>query len=822
MDFSDLLTATETEYGLPKGLLYGQMMAESGGNPNAVSKAGAQGLMQFMPDTAKQYGIDPLDPHQAIDGAGRYMRDLIGQTPDLRSAVAAYNWGIGNLKRNGIDAMPQETRNYIASVTRGMRKVVRGTGKAVLDAAIPGAQAGEMPQLDASKVVWGEPTSTRSIAQDSRAAIDPSRVQWDDAINNEQTISDTLARQAGLTARHIIEGGMSTIGLVSDPVAAGMNALFGTEAHTAANTGKEVADWIGLPAPENATERVVGDMSKTLVGTGGLVKGVAKLAGKAASPVAHAVAENVAARPGLQAASAIGSAGAGGAVREAGGGEGAQLVALLAGGVAAPGAVALAGKVANTANAILANPTSQQIDNAMAQAGITLDKLPSAVQQAIRSDVAKALKTGNEVSPDALRRLADYRAVGATPTRSNLTLNPVDVTHERNLAKIGANSSDPAAQQLAMNQNDNNASLIRGLNELGADTADDAYTAGRKIISTLGERNTDVKSVIDGLYANARATNGRSAGLDSHFFTNRANDLLDESLLGGKLPADVRNLVNKAATGEMPLTVDVAEQLKTRIGDLQRATTDKAERMALGLVRKALDDTPLIPGQGIGQDAINAFNAARRTNAKWMRIVDRTPSLASIRDGVEPDKFVQTFITGNNVKASDLNALRKAVKHSPETMNAVRSQILAHLKNKALNGAADDVGNFSPVAFNKALKDIGREKLKVFFGDGDIEQLRAIGRVASYEKFQPAGSAVNNSNTAAATFSALVDKLINNGVVRKIPFGSAVVANPVQDVATAIGARNALNTGRALVLEPERAAKTIPVGMLPAVHSLHE
>lgn len=48
MDFSDILTATETKYGLPKGLLHGQMMAESGGNPNAVSKAGAQGLMQFI------------------------------------------------------------------------------------------------------------------------------------------------------------------------------------------------------------------------------------------------------------------------------------------------------------------------------------------------------------------------------------------------------------------------------------------------------------------------------------------------------------------------------------------------------------------------------------------------------------------------------------------------------------------------------------------------------------------------------------------------------------------------------------------------------
>lgn len=636
----------------------------------------------------------------------------------------------------------------------------------------------------------------------------------------KRSMTDELGRQAGLTARHIIEGGLGTVGLVSDPVGAVMNNIFGTEAKTAAETGKDISDWIGLPAPENATERVVGDISKTLVGTGGMVKGAATLAGKVASPIAKTVAANVAANPGLQAASAIGSSGAGGAVREAGGGDAAQFGAALVGGVAAPGAVDLASKGVNMARNVISSPTVQQIDNALSQAGITLDKLPASVQQSIRSDVYQAFKTGKEVSPDALRRLADYRATGATPTRSNLTLNPIDVTRERNLAKLGANSNDPVAQQLANNQNSNNATLIRGLNELGADTADDAFSAGSKVIGALEERNAGVKNVINGLYANAREANGRSASLDPHAFTNRANDLLDEALLGGKLPADVRSLINKAATGEMPLTVDVAEQLKTRIGDLQRASTDKAERMALGLVRQSLDETPLIQGQEIGQEAIAAFNAARRTNAKWMRVVDRTPSLAAIRDGVEPDKFVQNFITGSNVNASDLNALKKAVKHSPETLNAVRGQILAHLKNRALSGAADEVGNFSPAQFNKALKDIGRTKLSIFFDEKDISQLAAIGRVASYEKFQPTGSAVNNSNTAAASFSALVDRVINSGIVRKIPFGSALVANPAQDVLTATGSRRALDAGKALTVDPAKGKKLIPIGMLPAIPAL--
>ncbi|MFD1121826.1 transglycosylase SLT domain-containing protein [Methylophilus flavus] len=125
MEYAKLLDEAETKYGLPKGLLHSQMQAESNGNPNVKSPVGAVGLMQFMPDTAAQYGIDPLDPAQSIDGAGRYMRDLVKQTGNTRSALAAYNWGIGNLKRKGIDNMPDETRNYIDKVSKGMKTIAK-------------------------------------------------------------------------------------------------------------------------------------------------------------------------------------------------------------------------------------------------------------------------------------------------------------------------------------------------------------------------------------------------------------------------------------------------------------------------------------------------------------------------------------------------------------------------------------------------------------------------------------------------------------------------------------------------------------------------
>ena len=318
-------------------------------------------------------------------------------------------------------------------------------------------------------------------------------------------------------------------------------------------------------------------------------------------------------------------------------------------------------------------------------------------------------------------------------------------------------------------------------------------------MTALEQRNDTAKGLIGQRYDAARATNGRSAALDPSAFTQKANNLLDDALLGGKLPSDVRNLLNNAASGKMPLTVDVAEQFKTRIGELQRSTIDMAERKALSLVRQALDDAPLLPGQQMGQQSIDAFNKARQINRAWMGIVDKTPALKAVRDGIEPDKFVQQFITGGGGKANvaDIKALHSSIKSNPDAMQAVKEQIAGHLKGKALNGAADEVGALSQSAYNKALNQIGDEKLALFFTKSEIDQMRAIGRVASYEQVQPVGSAVNNSNTAGTLMANVLDRIAGSALLSKIPFGNAL-QQPAQNIITGAKSRTALNVPNAL------------------------
>lgn len=116
------LASLEKKYGLPSGLLDSVWSAESGRGKNNRSHAGAKGPFQFMDDTAKQYGLaNPDDFNQSSDAAARYYHDLLGKYGgNLESAVAAYNWGPGNLDRKGLGSAPLETRQYIDRVKGGM------------------------------------------------------------------------------------------------------------------------------------------------------------------------------------------------------------------------------------------------------------------------------------------------------------------------------------------------------------------------------------------------------------------------------------------------------------------------------------------------------------------------------------------------------------------------------------------------------------------------------------------------------------------------------------------------------------------------------
>ena len=119
----ELVDEAAAHHGIPAKLLHSVVAAESGYRANAISPKGAIGLMQLMPDTAKEYGVDPTNPAQNVQAGTAYLRDLLlkynGNVP---SALAAYNAGPGAVDRyQDIPPYP-ETRAYVGRVIRNWQK----------------------------------------------------------------------------------------------------------------------------------------------------------------------------------------------------------------------------------------------------------------------------------------------------------------------------------------------------------------------------------------------------------------------------------------------------------------------------------------------------------------------------------------------------------------------------------------------------------------------------------------------------------------------------------------------------------------------------
>lgn len=115
--FEAFIQASAARNGVPVELIKGVMFQESRGNPQAKSRVGAKGLMQLMPATAKEVGVEnPFDPAQSIEGGAKYLKKQLNQFGDVSLALAAYNAGPGNvIKHKGIPPF-RETRNYVSSV----------------------------------------------------------------------------------------------------------------------------------------------------------------------------------------------------------------------------------------------------------------------------------------------------------------------------------------------------------------------------------------------------------------------------------------------------------------------------------------------------------------------------------------------------------------------------------------------------------------------------------------------------------------------------------------------------------------------------------
>lgn len=120
------ISISSKKYGVDENLIRAIIKVESNFNPNTVSKAGAKGLMQLMPENCKDLGIsDPFNIEQNIDGGTRHIKEYLDKyNGDVEMALMAYNGGPTRMARRGVKSindiykMPKETQNYVPKVMK--------------------------------------------------------------------------------------------------------------------------------------------------------------------------------------------------------------------------------------------------------------------------------------------------------------------------------------------------------------------------------------------------------------------------------------------------------------------------------------------------------------------------------------------------------------------------------------------------------------------------------------------------------------------------------------------------------------------------------
>lgn len=677
----------------------------------------------------------------------------------------------------------------------------------------------------------GDTDAVQVLAQEiKRARITPQTAPVTNTIAQ-------LGRQVGLTARHGIEGAGDVVGVLTEPIRYGLSKV-GIDVPSTAYAAKTLANTLGLPSPETPDERVVGAATKLMAGTG--LFGAASTAAKAVPGMVGKAGEFLSANMPSQLTAAAGGGLAGETAKELGYSTPGQIGATVAGTVAG----GLVPSVVNAGTAAVRSKLLQfrpqdidaQVSATLSQAGIDYQTLGAGLRNQLREDVRSVLATGGDLDPAALARLVDFRRQGLTPTRGMITLDPVQITREQNLARMGANTSDPELQGLANLYNQNNRRVVNRLGTMGADRGD-AFAAGQQAVEAITTRDANWQRRVSDLYGTARNMPGGDIPLDRKSVIDNIYSALARENKLAFLPEQVSDMLNMISAGQVrrngqtfqvPFDANALDNLMTMISSAQRGTTDSNIRAALGIARRAIDNTPLQPvkntfggNQVVTQqtasamraadqsapafmDALNTARAEARARFGWQ---ESSAPVESVINGMQPDKFIDRFV----IKGTLADATAVANEANRAT---VRDAIVRHIYERASGGSATDVANISQKSLNKAINDIGDRKLSLFFSAEELADLRSLARAASYMQHQPTGSAVNNSNSGALLLGKGYDAL--QSLAGRFPMGRAIVTDPVNNIATRIITNRAQNIGGGLLAPtPETQRGFIPGLLAP-------
>lgn len=397
--------------------------------------------------------------------------------------------------------------------------------------------------------------------------------------------------------------------------------------------------------------------------------------------------------------------------------------------------------------------TDAAISKALRDAGIPEGEVGADVIQGLRQQVLEAFKGGQRIDAAAQLRANDFKAQGLPALRGQISRDPAQYSRDLNMRGIEGVGEPIQNVLTAQNQG-----ITSGLSKYGGTNAMEPFQAGEMFNASLKALDDRLSSEVSSAYRNARASSGKDWDVPIVSMAQRVQNIVDDFGVGGEknaVPTAIYNrlktfgVVGDGMTQRKAFNYEEADKLLKQIN-----AHDDGTNGSIGALRAAVKDA-LTEGGGEG----DPFAVARRMAGARFKLLDAIPALESAAKAKNPqelsrlsDDFVKKHVV--NAKVADLRKLAEVL--PDEAKQEAKRQIASVIYRGAFRNNITGDKAASPAGLQDALRQIGSDRLKVFFSPDEIAELQRLSRITGYANTEPAwGTVARGGNPGGVLFGGL-------------------------------------------------------------------
>ena len=378
--------------------------------------------------------------------------------------------------------------------------------------------------------------------------------------------------------------------------------------------------------------------------------------------------------------------------------------------------------------------TDMALQQVLRDMGMDVQSVPRDTLASLRQQVLDSFKQGQRLDPAAALRKMDFEAQGVPALRGQITRDPAQYSRDMNVRGIEG-VGKPVADLLA----EQNRKITADISKFGGPAAAEKFPAGDKIMTSLRAFDDDMSGTVTRAYKNARASSGKDWDVPTKGLAYDVQNIVDDFGVGGEnnaIPSAVYarmqklGIVGDDMTQRRIFNYEEADKLLKQINSHKRGKDNGSLDALHSSVKKAI-----LEGGGEG----DPFAPARKLAAERFSLLDAVPALKAVVDGkVAADDFVQRFLVNGKVRE-----LEKLAKIMPaEDMAEAKRQIAQVIYRGAFRENVTGDKLAQPAGLQSAMRNIGTDKLKVFFNQAEIDELNRLTRITAYANTEPAWGTV--------------------------------------------------------------------------------